>query len=388
MAVTPQPTATNQLDVTPTAVPVHESGPGPTPTSTGARLVQPTATHQLGVTPMVPPVHAPSPGPTPTPAGARLVRPTATIQAGVTPTVTPVHAASPGPTVRGGPPPRIFQVAWMADRDSIAPGEPVTITLELKNVWGRAVVFNEFPTTMTLTHVDTRLKESVPIVLESRKGTPDPIETGETLVVVAAVSTSVSAGLQSGNFRVRGFQFSYNRGEPGSGPTRTSISSETLFVVTPPEGVVERAVTVGQAREANSAKITLEHILLTPEWTIVSVFAEAPARGVVKPEPTGGDTPTPASTAALPPWDGDLTELAAFYRLDEGTWRLIANNSYRDGPEGVHYEWSFDPVSVNAKTLEFAIVPGSLPVRGGAFTYPPHDPISSWEWSVSLTGIK
>ena len=84
-----------------------------------------------------------------------------------------------------------------------------------------------------------------------------------------------------------------------------------------------------------------------------------------------GSTPTPASLADQPHWDGDLTELTAFYSLDGGMWRLVANYSYREGPDGVHWEWPFDPVSVNVKTLETRHRAEEPPWgRWNAFSYP------------------
>ena len=344
-----------------------------------------------------------SPGadPTPTQVGAQKTfatpLPTATSEVSVTMESSPhIDEPVPGPTVRGGPPPMVFEIVWSADKDSIAPGEPVTITLELNSVWDKPVEFNEFPTTMTLTHVDTRVEISVPLGLESGERTPGSLGPGEGLIVVASVSPNVSAGLQSGRYRVNGFQFSYFRGGPGFGPTRTNMGSEPLFVVIPPEGVLDKALTVGQARQAGGARITLERVLFTPLQTIVSVFAVPPTQRTSPPQPTvagtstpvpavqPGPTRTPAPLADQPPWDGDVTKLRAFYSLDGGMWRLMSNYSYREGPDGVHWEWPIDPVSANAKTLEIVIVPRSLPGGGDASAYPGEGASSSWEWSLPL----
>ena len=344
-----------------------------------------------------------SPGadPTATQVGAQKTfatpQPTATSETEVTAKTSPsVDEPVPGPTVRGGPPPRILEVEWKTDKGSVVPGEPVTITLELKNVWDRPVEFNEFPTAMTLTHVDTRVETSVPLELESGQGTPGPLGPGVSLIVVADVSSNLSAGLLSGRYRVRGFQFTYTRGGPGFGPTRSNMGSDPLFVVIPQEGVLDKVLTVGQTREAGGARITLERIHFTPEQAIVSVFAVPPAQSSSPPQPAvagtstpvppvqPGSTPTPASLADQPAWDGDVTELTAFYSLDGGMWRLVANYSYREGPDGVHWEWPFDPVSVNVKTLELVIVPRGRPGGGGASSSPGEGASSSWEWSLSL----
>ena len=107
----------------------------------------------------------------------------------------------------------------------------------------------------------------------------------------------------------------------------------------------DKVLTVGQAREAGGARNTLEKIHFTPEQAIVSVFAAPLAQSTSPPQPAvagtstpvppvqPGSTPTPASLADQQPWDGDLTDLNAFYSLDGDMWRLMANNSYREGPE-------------------------------------------------------
>ena len=343
----------------------------------------------------------PTADPTATQVGAQKTfatpQPTSATPPGATPSATaPVEVPVPGPTVRGGPSPRIFETYWAADKASITPGEPVTITLELKNVWDKPVEFNEFPANMTLTHVDTRIETTVPLELESGERTPGPVEPGEALTAIAAVSPSVSAGLQSGRYRVNGFRFTYNRDGPGSGPTRTNMSSDPLFVVIPPEGALEKVLTVGQAREAGGVRLTLETVHFTPGQTTVSVFAVPQIRSTSPPQPAVAgasppvppvqpeSTPTPASLADQPPWEGDVTDLTAFYSLDGGRWRLMADYSYREGPDGVHWQWPFDPVSVNAKTLEFVIVPRSRPGGDGASTFPVEDASSSWEWRLSL----
>ena len=154
---------------------------------------------------------------------------------------------------------------------------------------------------------------------------------------------------------------------------------------------------MGQTREAGGARITLERIHFTPERSTVSVFAmpsgsKAPAHSSLPlpapplrfPDVQPGSTPTPASAADLPSWDGDVTELTAFYSLDGGRWRLMSNYSYLEGPDGVHWEWPFDPVSVNAKTLEIIIVPRGRPGGGGASSSPGEGASSSWEWRLSL----
>ena len=263
------------------------------------------------------------------------------------------------------------------------------------NVWDKPVVFDEFPEGMTLTHIDTRVEVPVPLEIEGVDGPPGPLEPGETLIVVAAVSPNVSAGLQSGRYRIRGLQVSYTKGVPDAGRTRTGMSSEVLFVVIPPEGVLDKTLAVEEALDGDHARITLKSIRFTPERTTILAFAESLTKDPVKPVPNvartptlatpPGATPTPTSVVAQFPRDFDTTELTAFFRLDGGGWRLLTDHAYRETPVGTHHEWWFSPVPVSSRTLDFAILPGNQPGRDGTFTYPTED-VSSWEWSVSLQG--
>ena len=331
--------------------------------------------------------YTPSPAAERDPAESR-VEPVETSEEG-----QPQLGAGGLPITRVGPPPTIFEPGWESDRILIAPGEPVTITLELKNVWDRPVVFSEFPTTMTLTQADTRVSQSIPWELRSDNSTPGPLAPSDELIFVAAVSPSVSASLQPGKYRV-GVNIRYSRhlGRPELGQTRSGMSSDIIFVVTPPEGVLNMTMLVGQVREWNGTKITLDSIQFTHEGTTIVALAEPITNGsaVFKPAlattstavVSSQGTPSPAPAVGQLDWDGDLTELRAFYRSDGSALRSLTHHLYRETPDGVHHEWSFDPVSANAETLEFAIAPGVLPERGGKFAYPTDDGTTPWEWTV------
>ena len=344
-----------------------------------------------------------SPGadPTATQVGAQKTfatpQPTATSETEVTAKTSPsVDEPVPGPTVRGGPPPRILEVEWKTDKGSVVPGEPVTITLELKNVWDKTVEFNEFPTAMTLTHVDTRVETSVPLELESGQGTPGPLGPGESLIVVADVSSNLSAGLLSGRYRVRGFQFTYSRGGPGFGPTRSNMGSDPLFVVIPQEGVLDKVLTVGQTREAGGTRITLERILFTPEQTIVSVFAVPPAQSSSPPQacrcrhlhsrsPCSAWVHANSSILGRPAvlgWRCDRTDgvlQPGRGHVAPGGGLLVPGGTGRRA-----LGMAVRPGFSECQDLELVIVPKGRPGGGGASSSPGEGASSSWEWSLSL----
>ena len=297
------------------------------------------------------------------------------------------------------PAPTIFEDVWEADKSLITPGDPVTITLGLKNVWDRPVGLSKFPTTVTLTQVDRRIEESIPLKLQNGSGVPGPIEPGEELVVMATVSPNVSAGLHSGRYSLEiRFQFTHTPGRPEMGQKRSGLASGILFVVIPPEGALERSIVVGQAKEGDGARITLDSIHFSLEETSIVALAGAFANGSAVPKPALATTPTPVLSSQGTPspapvvvqlaWDGNLSDLTAFYRLDGSEWSLLVDHLYRVTPDGVHHEWSFGPVSAKANTLEFAIVPGVRPGRDGAFAYPTGNDTSPWEWTVPLQEIE
>ena len=314
----------------------------------------------------------------------------------------PQHEPSPTQARPGIPAPIIFEHVWEADRNLITPGEPVMITLAIKNVSDATLVFREFPTTMTLTQKDRRIEESIPLEFGIGEGAPGSLAPGGELIVIATVTPDVSSRLQFGRYSLR-ISIEVQHSHDGTLDMHWGtwgMGSKMLFVVTPPEGALNRTVVVDQAVEGDHARITLESIRFTPEQTTIVAFAESMTQGTAESQPTVAGTPTPtptiqpqvtatpASAVAESPWDGDITELTAFYRLDGGAWRVLRTHGYRPTPEGVHHEWSFGPVSVNANTLDFAILPGNRPGSDGTFTYPAVDANSSWEWSVSLQDIE
>ena len=302
---------------------------------------------------------------------------------------------SPGPAAGPGiPAPAIFEQVWKTDKSLILPGETVAIELALRNVWDKPIEIIEFPETVTLSRNDIADWDPIQLTLERSEGVTNVLEPGEELTSAVNITSAISAGLEPGRYDIRLDGVRYERDRDTPGASRMSGLRGPSFVVAPPEGALDTTVIVGETQEAVGARLTLERIHFSPERSTVAVFAQSLRAGSDEsrlagaPTPAAtiqpGTTPTPASAVAQSPWDGDITELTAFYRLDGGTWRVLRNYAYRETPDGVRHEWSFGPVSVNANTLEFAIRPG----RDGTFTYPAGDVTASWEWSVPLQDIE
>ncbi len=283
----------------------------------------------------------------------------------------------------GIPPPIILEQEWKVDKSLITPGEPIVISLTLKNVWDKPIEIRELPATSPLTNVDRGGDEPVLVEREDSVTLPRFMEPGDELTFVTNLSSSVSAGLQPGRYHLRfDLRFAQEPGNPDRGETGMGLNGGR-FVVIPPEGALDATVVVGQAQEANGTKITLERIHFTPEESTIVVLAPPPPSESVAAQPI----PAPTATPAIPPqgtptptavplpddFDVDVTDLGARYRIDGGQWRQLRGHGYRVTAEGVHHQWRFGPVSANAKTLVLAIASDDRP--GSEWL---------WEWTVAL----
>ena len=286
--------------------------------------------------------------------------------------------------LRGIPPPSILEQEWKVDKSLITPGDPITITLTLKNVWDKPIEIRELPATTPLTNVDRSSDEPVLLEWEDGGAIPHSIEPGNELTLVANMSSSVSAGLPPGRYGLRvQVAVVHAPGSPEAGESKLGFGGGR-FVVVPPEGALDKTVIVDQEREASGTKITLEKIHFTPEESTIVVLAPPPpgesavAQPIPAPAPTATaipqqGTPTPTAVSLPAGFDVDVTDLGARYRIDGGPWRQLRGHGYRVTAEGVHHEWTFGPVSANAGTLVLAIASDDRP--GSEWL---------WEWTVAL----
>ncbi len=297
----------------------------------------------------------------------------------------------PGPSgVRGvqGPPsmpaPRILEDDWKVDKSLITPGEPIMISLTLKNVWDKTIEIRELPVTTPLTNVDRAGDEPVLLEWEGGRGVPHYMEPGDELTLVANMPSSVSAGLQPGRHHLRfDLRFAKEPGNPDRGETGIGFGGGR-FVVVPPEGALDKTVIVGEAQEANGTRITLERIRFSPEESTIEVLApllpneSTDAQSLPVPVPTATaipaqGTPTPTAIPLPAGFNVDVSDLTARYRIDGGPWHQLKGHGYRVTQEGIHHKWTLGPVSANTKTLVLAIAPDARPVSKWL-----------WEWSVAL----
>ena len=318
--------------------------------------------------------------------------------ASANPTATGPVLEPPGPPGRPsssevagvrGPPsmpaPRIIESEWRVDKSLIKPGEPISITVTLKNVWDKPTEIRKLPESSPLTNIDTDGDE--PVLLRWEGGGPVPryMEPGDEITLIAGMSSSVSGELHPGRYSLRfDLRFATEPGNPKRGETRMSFAGGR-FVVIPAEGPLDTTVVVGQAREANGARITLKTILFTPEKTTIEVLAAGlPDRATVSdpapPRPGPTATPitpqgTPTPTAVPVPPDRDVGKLVARYRIDGGRWHRLRGHGYRMTPEGTMHKWSLGPVSTNANTFELVIASDASAGSSEALL---------WEWVVRL----
>ena len=303
----------------------------------------------------------------------------------------PMPPGAPGPTAMRGmpgppriPPPIPIEKEWEADRSTITPGEPVTVTLTLRNVLDERIEITAFPSVATLNQINVDGKEQIEVELKRTGGASTTLEPGEEFTAIADITSDMSAVLPPGIYGIR-LDVSIERGlERRASRLGFSMGS---FVIIPPEGTLDATVIVDRAREANGVRVTLERLDFSPERSTVTVFAASPpsGRGVSAPDnalmpaatatavsrPPGIPTSVPASGPII----GVYPDLTARYRVGEGAWRELRQYSYREAPEGVHREWTFGPVSANAESFELAIE---------SVAHPESDAVLTWEWVVLL----
>ena len=220
--------------------------------------------------------------------------------------------------------------------------------------------------------------------LKRTGGASTTLEPGEEFTAVADITSDMSAGLPPGIYGIR-LDMSIERGPERRG-SRLGFSMGS-FVVIPPEGALDTTVIVDRAREANGVRVTLERLDFSPEQSTVTVFAASLSNGQGLSAPANAPIPTATATAVMRqgatptpvpapgPMIGVDPDLTARYRVDGGAWQALRHYGYREAPEGVHREWTFGPVSVNAEVFELAIE---------SVGHPESDAVLTWEWVVPL----
>ena len=128
--------------------------------------------------------------------------------------VPPLDGPIPVRGPRSMPAPRILEQEWKVDKSLITPGDPITITLTLKNVWDKPIEIRELPATTPLTNVDWAGDEPVLLKWEDGGAIPRFIEPGDELTFVANMSSSVSAG-----YSLEGITYVSTFGSPRSRAT-------------------------------------------------------------------------------------------------------------------------------------------------------------------------
>ena len=163
------------------------------------------------------------------------------------------------------------------------------------------------------------------------------------------------------------------------------LGSGIIFVVTPPGGVLDTTITWRETREDDGVQLTLDSIHFSPALSTAVVLAppsEWPS-GVTGAEPVLAPAPTrtpqslgtPTPMAAPFPAAVDAPVLTAGFSIDGGPWQELRSRRPDATPDGIRYRWTFDPVSANAETLQFAVM--SVAQAGS-------EDALLWEWTVPL----
>ncbi|MCY4651726.1 MAG: collagen-like protein, partial [Dehalococcoidia bacterium] len=160
---------------------------------------------------------------------------------------------SGNPGAPGRPAPIIVEKAWEVDKSTIKPGEPVTVTLTLTNVWDDRIEITEFPSMATLNQINVDGEEQIEVELKRTGGASTTLEPGEEFIAIADITSDMSAVLPPDIYGIR-LDVSIERG-PERRTSRLGFSMGS-FVVIPPEGALDTTVIVDRAREANGVRVT------------------------------------------------------------------------------------------------------------------------------------
>ena len=282
------------------------------------------------------------------------------------------------------PPPTLIEKVWDVDSSTITPGEPLTVTLALRNVWDDRIEITDFPSAATLDQFYVDGEEQVDVELKRAEGASTTLEPGDEFTAVASITPDMSAVLQPGRYGIR-LDVSIERGPDRRG-SMLGFSMDS-FVVIPSEGALDTTVVVDRARETDGIRITLDSLDFSPEQSILTVFAASRPNGHGKSAPANAPMPaatamvvvrqgaTPKPVSAPGPVLGVYPDLTARFRVDEEAWRELRHYGYRETPQGVQHEWTFGAVSANAESFELAVE---------SVAHPEGDAVLTWKWVVPL----
>ena len=86
---------------------------------------------------------------------------------------SPERSAVQGVKAVSGPPsrpaPSILETIWEVDKSQIEPGEQVTVTLDLKNVWSHRIEITDFPAAASLNLLGTDNEEPIPVQMTKER---------------------------------------------------------------------------------------------------------------------------------------------------------------------------------------------------------------------------
>ena len=288
----------------------------------------------------------------------------------------------PGPP--GRPAPTFFEPVWKVDKNQIEPGEQVTVTLALKNVWSHRIELTDFPGTARLNRIGTDNEEPIPVELTGGEEASIVLDPGEELIAFTEVSPEMSADLEPGGYYLRmDVRLVTEREDSERSESEMGFGSGITFVVTPPEGALDTTIIVRQAREDDGVQLTLDSMHFSPVLSTAVVLAPSS----VGPSEATGSAPAPVPTrtsqslgtptpmAAPFPAAVDAPDLTASFSPDGGPWQELRSSRPQATPDGIRYRWTFDPVSANVETLKVAVT--SVAQAGS-------EDALLWEWTVPL----
>jgi len=341
----------NKLEMAAGAIPSTPSPVPPTPSPAPAMLREGWQPSGLPTSPVagqdmspVGPYPTPRPGTTPIPMPPTTPTPR--------PGAAPVPATPPPapPMAIPGPRREPWRATAKTDKLIYAPGETIVVSITGANGF-EPLELRDFPGVVSLELIDTPSLDAVPVEVVTRV---ERLLPGQELKAELTIPGTLTASVLAGRYLVQG-EITAVLG--GGGAVRVGYASN-LFTILPPQGALQKTITLNEVRESQGIKITLKSIEAAQEKTTIVTVAVPP------------DYRPPEGPISFP-----RGMMQGRYRVDGGVWRAV-NAAYRDTEEGVRLEWILGPIPADAKTFEFAVT--AFAINPGQTATGP------WEWRVSI----
>jgi len=243
-----------------------------------------------------------------------------------------------------GPPEMLIELDARADKDAYQPGEDITIDFWIENVAGRTIQIAPFPPEVRIIRppADREIR-AFPAGTAVKS-----LEPKEVASVALTWDQRDNGGQQVGDGYYHLLIGPIRMGER----SETREMSESVLLVLPAEGVLEKTVEVNESQTVNGVTITLERLELTATGAAFYAFHVPPDYKQFE-QPVAPGTEQPQGLEPPPPW---MMELHAYaeYSLDGGPAKVAGLSGLGFREDGLRLSWiMLDPVPKGTQELTF-----------------------------------